>query len=137
MPFSNVIKPTHLCNISCSYCYNDDVRQPVMALDTLERTISQTFIYAQKIPEAGPIDFIWHGGEPMVAGFDFFNHAIEFQKKHSQGRNYRNIIQTNGLLINRKWIDFFKANKFSISISIDGTKELHDKHRVIGMIFRS
>lgn len=130
MPFSNVIKPTHLCNISCSYCYNDDVRQPVMALDTLERTISQTFIYAQKIPEAGPIDFIWHGGEPMVAGFDFFNHAIEFQKKHSQGRNYRNIIQTNGLLINRKWIDFFKANKFSISISIDGTKELHDKHRV-------
>lgn len=42
MDFINIIKPTHICNIACSYCYNDDERRPVMTEHVLEDTIKKT-----------------------------------------------------------------------------------------------
>lgn len=39
MLFVNVIKPTHRCNLACKYCYNEDVRKPIMTLNILEKTI--------------------------------------------------------------------------------------------------
>lgn len=43
MKLINVIKPTHVCNLSCSYCYNDDERRPFMDKETLEKVIEQTY----------------------------------------------------------------------------------------------
>ena len=75
MLFVNVVKPTHLCNLDCKYCYNDDLRQPIMTQDTLPRTIGQTFESARTIPSIHQGDFIWHGGEPTVVGLPFYEQA--------------------------------------------------------------
>lgn len=130
MIFVNVIKPTHICNLACKYCYNDDVRDPIMKDETLHRTISETFEYARKMSTVSQVDFIWHGGEPMVPGMKFYRKAMEIQRAVANGFSYTNALQTNGTLLNDEWFEFLKQERFSLSISIDGPKHLHDKFRV-------
>ena len=40
-----------------------------------------------------------------------------------------NCIQTNGVLLDDEWIDFFVANDFNVSISLDGFFDLHARNR--------
>lgn len=129
MIFTNVVKPTHICNLACDYCYNEDVRDPVMKDSTLDRVIEQTYKYVRGTVPHRLVSFIWHGGEPMVVGIPFYEKVVKLQKKFSSALSTHNSIQTNGTLINSEWIDFFKEAGFSISISIDGPAHLHDKFR--------
>ncbi len=130
MIFTVVIKPTHICNLACTYCYNDDVRDPIMREETLERVIAQSFIYAQQRLAQRATNFIWHGGEPMVAGLDYYEHVVALQKKYCGSTVYSNSIQTNGVLIKGDWLDFFKRENFSVSVSIDGPRPIHDTFRI-------
>lgn len=129
--FSNVIKPTHVCNLACTYCYNDDLREPMMREGTLLRTIEQTFSYVRsKSASLAEAHFIWHGGEPMAVGLGFYERAMAMQRELSQGVRYSNAIQTNGVPINSRWIDFFLEHRFSVGVSIDGPQHVHDQHRL-------
>jgi uncharacterized protein len=128
--FTNVIKPTHICNIACRYCYNEDTRAPFMTEATLERVIEGTFAISPGSGRAARHDFIWHGGEPLVARIPFYQKAVELQRLHAAGQTYHNTVQTNGLLIDEAWVEFFKAERFQVSISIDGPRHLNDMTRV-------
>ncbi len=130
MNFINVIKPTYICNLACSYCYNEDVRKPIMSKDTLQKLIYENFSYVRKMSAFSGLEFIWHGGEPFIAGLDFYEAAVRFQKEYSQGLKYFNTIQTNATLFNNRWLDFITKNDFSVSISIDGPKKTHDANRI-------
>lgn len=76
----------------------------------------------------GKICFIWHGGEPLVQGLDFYKKAIAFQQKHTE-IEFKNLIQTNGSLVSYEHLAFFKENKFRLGFSIDGTESLHNESR--------
>lgn len=128
--FTNVIKPTHICNIACRYCYNEDARAPVMSLETLALVIEQTFDVPCSGPDATRYDFIWHGGEPLVPGLPFYERVVEVQARAAAGKRFSNTVQTNGLLINDDWTKFFKEHRFNVSISIDGPRALNDITRV-------
>ena len=41
-----------------------------------------------------------------------------------------NDFQTNGVLLDESWCEFFKENRFYVGLSIDGPKELHDRFRI-------
>lgn len=121
-----------LCNLSCSYCFYLPKSELYpgslfrMPDDVLEAYIRQT-IEAHLIPE---VTFAWQGGEPTILGLDFFKKALELQKKYCRpGMAIHNTIQTNGILLNAQWCDFFRRNHFLVGISIDGPKELHDTFR--------
>ncbi|TKV10779.1 radical SAM protein [Citrobacter sp. wls619] len=101
MKLINVIKPTHVCNLSCSYCYNDDERRPFMDIDTLEKVIEQTFSLARFIGKYKSVEFIWHGGEPLLAPLSFYERAIAFQEEYADKIPYSNIVQTNGTIIKK------------------------------------
>jgi uncharacterized protein len=80
---------------------------------------------------SGNLLFIWHGGEPLLAGLDFFNEVIRLQKLVIPGnRKIRNSIQTNGTLITKEWAVFFKENNFRVGVSLDGDEKSHDRFRV-------
>lgn len=113
-----MLKLTLACNLHCSYCYHSNMRTAEkMNLDIFEKVL----IKCQKYDE---IKMVWHGGEPLLMGLDFFKKIIKLQK--NSGLNIINNIQTNLTLLNDDWIQFFLDNKFSIGTSLDGVKEIHD-----------
>lgn len=133
-PLSLLIKPaSSLCNLKCRYCFYhslSDIRETasygVMSMDTLEEIVRKALEFADT-----SCTFAFQGGEPSVAGLDFFKNYIELVKKHNV-KNIRvhNVLQTNGVLIDEEWAEFFAANKFLIGVSLDGPKDFHDLNRV-------
>jgi uncharacterized protein len=122
-----------ICNLDCKYCFylEKEVLYPTaekwsMRDDVLETYIQQ-YIQAQTAPT---ITFAWQGGEPTLLGVEYFRHVVELQKKYADGKRIENAFQTNGVLLNDEWAEFFKENEMLIGISIDGPAELHDAYRV-------
>jgi uncharacterized protein len=77
------------------------------------------------------INFSWHGGEPTILGLDYFRKIVELQHKHQPPhRRITNGIQTNGTLLDEDWCHFLAAEDFSVGLSLDGPKEMHDRYRV-------
>jgi len=132
LPYSLFIKPAGAsCNLDCSYCYylcHDDAGNPNMDLKLLNHTIRN---HIQSQPEHSPVvDFIWHGGEPMLRGIDFYQQAMIMQKQWANGKTVANTIQTNGTLINQRWAEFFAQHNFMVGVSIDGPHLVHNIARI-------
>ncbi|MDR0314217.1 MAG: anaerobic sulfatase maturase [Treponema sp.] len=132
--FVVMVKPVgSLCNLQCSYCYyrntvyaETGTSGPRMTNETLERFIRQYF-------EASPgpvVSFVWHGGEPALAGLDFYRLAVDLQKRYlPEGWTCWNSLQTNGTLLNDAWCSFLAEAHFDVGLSIDGTQWIHDQYR--------
>ncbi|MCF8000230.1 MAG: anaerobic sulfatase maturase [Halanaerobiales bacterium] len=134
VPFNIMVFPIGpLCNMDCKYCYYKDktkyysnVKEYKMSEKLLENFIEQ---YVEAHP--GPvISFNWQGGEPTLRGLDFFKKAVCLEKKYvPEDWEIENNFQTNGLLIDEKWANFFKKENFLIGLSIDGPGHLNDIYR--------
>jgi uncharacterized protein len=97
-----------------------------MSREILQRSISQLMGLPSK-----NVTFIWHGGEPLFVGKDFYEEAICFQRQYQrETRKVANNIQTNATLLDEEWINFLQKNDFNISISLDGPSEIHNAHRL-------
>ena len=77
------------------------------------------------------VDFIWHGGEPLLFGLSSFKKILANQKEKFKHKTIKikNSIQTNGALINDEWAKLMKEEKIQLGVSIDGPKSLQDKQR--------
>lgn len=131
--FQIFVKPVGAeCNLHCRYCYYLEKSSlhgewGLMDDEVLERYISSHLEAC--IDET--VNFSWHGGEPLLAGIEFFRRAITLQKKYMPaGVKINNGIQTNGTLINDEWCRFLAEERFFVGLSIDGPQELHNKFRV-------
>ena len=132
--FHLMVKPTGpICNLDCEYCFylEKEKLHPAkenwaMTDEVLEKYIKEYF----ESQDSTTITFAWQGGEPTLMGIEFFKRAIDLQKKYSDGKNFENTIQTNGVLLNDEWCTFLADNNFLVGLSIDGPKEIHDKYRV-------
>lgn len=130
IPFHLMAKPTgSQCNIDCHYCFyleKPHQQQRAMSDEVLERYIAD---YIEQTPQ-NTVSFIWQGGEPTLAGLDFFEKAVVLQQRFAKGKRILNSIQTNGILLNDQWCQFLKKWQFLVGISIDGPQALHDYYRV-------
>ncbi|HLN73098.1 MAG TPA: anaerobic sulfatase maturase [Prolixibacteraceae bacterium] len=132
--FQVFVKPVGAhCNMACKYCYylekgpqNPETHHYRMDLNLLEKYIVQ-HIKASPGPD---VFFSWHGGEPTLAGINYFKHIVSLQRKYRPS-NMRilNGIQTNGTLLNDEWCHFFADENFMVGISIDGPEDLHSVNR--------
>lgn len=133
MVFTNVVKPTHVCNLDCVYCYNEDERKPRMSAALAARVVDETISFAASERPDCEVDFIWHGGEPLVVGKEFYRDVVATQSRclaKFPNTRVENTVQTNGTLIDEEWVDLFAENNFRVSISIDGPKEINDRTRI-------
>lgn len=132
--FQIFVKPVGAaCNLNCSYCYYlekqnlyPDSKKFRMSDDLLEKYIIQHI----QASSAQTIFFSWHGGEPTLAGLDYFKRIVELQKKYlPSNRSVLNGIQTNGTLLNDEWCLFLKKENFVVGISLDGPEKFHSTNR--------
>ena len=131
---SLLIKPVSaLCNLDCAYCfYVDRQSDPYSGLparrmseDTLDRLVDAYLFYSY--PESV---FAFQGGEPTLAGPQFFETLVRFQQNYGRnGQVVSNSMQTNGLLLDDRWCELFKQYNWLIGISIDGPEPMHDLYR--------
>jgi serine-type anaerobic sulfatase-maturating enzyme len=121
------------CNLDCTYCFflskeklypNSRFR---MSDETLETYIRQV-IESQCTPE---VSISWQGGEPTLMGLDFFKRAMDYVTHYTRpGVTVGHTMQTNGILLNDDWCEFFREHNFLIGLSLDGPQAMHDTYRV-------
>jgi uncharacterized protein len=131
---SLLIKPASaVCNLDCEYCfYLDREADPYkelparrMSRDTLERLVDTYLFYSY--PNS---TFAFQGGEPTLAGLDFFQDCVEFQQQYGRGgQNVSNALQTNGVLLDDNWAQLFRQYNWLIGLSLDGPEEINDAYR--------
>lgn len=132
-PLSNIlIKPAGPdCNLACEYCFYRDKASlypqelPHRMTSAVLRSLMQQLL-AQGTDQ---IAVAWQGGEPTLMGIEFYRQAIDFQRQFSKGKIVGNSIQTNGILIDDRWIPFLKKNNFLVGLSLDGPQHIHDYYR--------
>ncbi len=129
--FTLMIEPVKQCNLACRYCYSDTGHTDVMPLDIFRDALEKVAAHLHKTdyPE---IHILWHGGEPLLAGTDFFTAALDMASSVLSGLIYRHFIQTNGLLLNIEFLHLFKDNQVAVGISLDGPAYIHDQMRKFG-----
>ncbi len=129
-----MIKPaSSLCNMRCSYCFYCDVAENrdtrsygMMAEVTAVNIIEKAFEAA-----TSSVSFIFQGGEPTLAGLDYFRFFTGKAKELNKNRiKIFYAIQTNGLDVSEDFAQFFADNGFLAGLSMDGYRELHDYFRL-------
>ena len=132
-PVNVLVKPaSSACNMECSYCFYRDVAanrergfEGMMSAETAEHLVAAAMEYAE-----GGCTFTFQGGEPTLAGLDFYHNFLRFEKKYAKpGVSIQNSIQTNGYLINDEWAAFLRDNRFLTGLSLDGPADIHDFNR--------
>ncbi len=130
-----LIKPaSSACNLKCSYCFYCDEAKArnkdlgsLMSLETAENLIRKMFDFCG---ENSDLTFMFQGGEPLLAGAEFFEKFVETAEKlKTNGSRVYYSLQTNGTLINEDFCRIFKENNFLIGVSLDGVKEKHNQNR--------
>jgi uncharacterized protein len=98
----------------------------MMDTETLEALVKRALEYADV-----NCTFAFQGGEPTLAGIDFYKKLLEFEEKYNSKKiHIEHALQTNGMLIDAAWAKFLADNKFLVGLSLDGTKDIHDLSRV-------
>ena len=73
----------------------------------------------------------FQGGEPTMAGLDFFRRTVELEQKWNvNGCAIHNAIQTNGYVMDDEWAAFFAENHFLVGQSLDGPEVIHNANRL-------
>ncbi len=131
--FHIMAKPTgSACNLNCEYCFflKKEKLYPGSSFrmsDEVHEAYIRQLLEAHQVPQ---VTIAWQGGEPTLMGLDFFRRTVELQKKYQKpGTRIENTFQTNGILLNDEWCQFFREDNFLIGLSLDGPKELHDLYR--------
>jgi uncharacterized protein len=126
-----LIKPvSDRCNLRCTYCYEGVDSERYVAAKMSDELLRGVLCDVLARPR-GPVQFVWHGGEPTLAGLEFFEQAMWWQTEFNHHRiPLTNSLQTNGTLLDEAWTQFFRRNRFQVGVSLDGPRDLHDATRI-------
>ena len=133
-PFHVLAKPTGaLCNLDCKYCFYL-VKENLYPNSrfSMPEDVQESYIRQMCESHSGSeLTIAWQGGEPTLMGLEFFRRSIELEKKYQKpGTTILNTIQTNGVLLDDAWCEFFRQYNFLVGLSLDGPRAMHDAYRV-------
>ncbi len=122
-----MIIPTMGCPANCSYCWSSETTSLVMTKETMDDIVEWLEDFKKE-----PVTFTFHGGEPLLAGYDFYEYALEKISTRLDDLYPAYAIQTNLWLMDDKLASLFKKYEVPIGSSLDGPKELNDLQRGVG-----
>ena len=127
-----VLQITQDCNLRCEYCpyTNNDGSErshskKYMKWDTAKASID--FIHEHSA-DSRSISFGFYGGEPLM-NFPVIKQAVDYINEKFKGKRIKYMITTNATLLSEEILSFLDVNRFALVLSLDGPKNINDKHR--------
>ena len=129
-----LLKVASRCNIDCRYCYvyrMGDASWASMPHLMSRRTLTAVGDSLRGLyrDQHRAFAVVLHGGEPLLLGEKELDFALSTLRR-ALGLEPSLCIQTNGILITDGVLDICARNKTTISVSLDGPPDLHDRHRI-------
>ena len=126
-----VLQISHACNLNCRYCFAGGGAyggKPVLMSAETARKAGDFLI-----DQFGSNDFSigFFGGEPLM-NFEVIREVVRHtrQKASERGKMSSFHLTTNGVLLTKDVAKFLIENNFSLIVSIDGPREVHDQMRI-------
>lgn len=127
-----ILQVTQNCNLRCSYCpysQNNNLNRSHstknMTWEIAKRSID--FFYQHSI-DSDFVELNFYGGEPLL-NFKLIEKATKYFDELFKGRKRRFSFTTNGTIFDDTILSFLDKYRFSITISLDGPKEIHNMNR--------
>lgn len=131
-----ILKVASRCNLNCSYCYvynkGDSSwrdRPTFMSDEVFDAALERTLEYCRSLSQRR-VSLTFHGGEPCLVGVRRLSEWCRRARKHLAELELTISIQTNGTLIDDRWIETFLEHSMGVGVSIDGPAQVHDRFRV-------
>ena len=121
-----IFQLTDRCVLSCRYCFAKGSHTKGSRL--IERELLEKAIKSSFETRHAEVNFEWTGGEPFLAGLDFYKTVKKLQEQHAS-KPYHNTVQTSGYLNDQTLIAWLAEHHFHLSTTIDGDAEIHDFNR--------
>lgn len=129
---SLTLNVTQICNLHCTYCaaggdgsYGDPVKKI-----SVEKTLPQMKFFISKLSAGDDFSLTFLGGEPLLYP-DAIDLVADYVKAECEAKGIHpqfNVV-TNGTMFNAKTLPVLAKIKASLTISLDGDKEVNDKTR--------
>lgn len=126
------LQVTKNCNFSCRYCAfaNDNnigrVHQNTkMSVKVAKDAIDFLFKHSQDVHE---LTIAFYGGEPML-NFELIKEVVEYANSKFFTKKIKYLMTTNASILNDEMLALLVKNNFEISISLDGPKNIQNRHR--------
>jgi uncharacterized protein len=119
--------PTLGCPARCNYCWSSEPGSPVMSIETVNEVVEWL-----KNFRADRVTFTFHGGEPLLAGVDFYRQALPLISEGLQHLKPAFALQSNLWLMTPELACILAEYNIPIGTSIDGPEELNDQQRGTG-----
>jgi uncharacterized protein len=127
-----MIVPTLNCPSNCKYCWGSDKKSKIMDIQVIREIDKWLDEFRDD-----HVHFTFHGGEPLLAGYDFYKEALSILKNSKTHKEAGFSLQSNLWLLDEKLSKLFFEYNVAISTSIDGPKEINDYQRGKGYFDRT
>jgi uncharacterized protein len=118
-----IIKISKFCNLRCRYCYeySELGNRGAIAPEHLEQMYRHIYNYYRQLEHPTQIDFVWHGGEPLLQSPDFYWKTFDLQKQifGELTDSITNAVQTNLTVLNKERIKLLRDGFDSVGVSVD------------------
>ncbi len=123
-PFHIMLIPTLGCPARCNYCWSSEPGSPVMSIGTVKEVVEWLKDFRKD-----RVTFTFHGGEPLLAGADFYRQALPVIAQGLQHLKSEFALQSNLWLMNAELADILAEYHVPVGSSIDGPEDLNDLQR--------
>lgn len=127
-----MIIPTLGCPSRCAYCWSSEVDSPIMSIETVKDIVAWLKDFRND-----PVTFTFHGGEPLLAGADFYRQALPMLSVELEHIEPNFALQTNLWRLTPELAEVLAEYNIPIGSSLDGPQELNDLQRSEGYYGRT
>ncbi len=127
-----MIIPTLGCPSKCAYCWSSEPSSPIMSVQTVKDIVAWLKNFRDD-----PVTFTFHGGEPLLAGADFYRQVLPMLSVELEHITPNFALQTNLWNLTSELAEVLAEYNIPIGSSLDGPQELNDLQRSEGYYERT
>jgi uncharacterized protein len=116
--------PTLGCPSKCSYCWSSEEGSPIMSIETIREVVAWLKNFRND-----RVTFTFHGGEPLLAGADFYRQALPLLSEGLSHLKPEFALQSNLWRLTPELAQILAQYHVPIGSSIDGPQEINDLQR--------